>query len=59
MTEWEGVGPLEYLKVMLSAEVDPRALIEEGAKGGGTVVLTDDRPVNEFFFLRRYIAGGR
>jgi spermidine synthase len=56
MTEWENVAPLEYLKHMVSAEVEPRRLLAE-AGGDGKIAISDDRPVNEFFFLRRYVAG--
>lgn len=54
MTEWADIPAEEYFERMLANEIDPRQLLLDPATGGGTV-LTDDRPVNEFFFVRRYL----
>lgn len=55
MVEWIPAPPEEYFGRMLDREVDPSRLLLPDVPGGGTA-LTDDRPVNEFFFVRRTLA---
>lgn len=52
LTEWDTLSAQEYFQRLLTQEVDPRTLLLPRTPGGGTA-LTDDRPINEFFFLRR------
>ena len=54
MVEWGDTPPLAYLQAMLNGEIDPQRLLLPEAPGGGTAI-TDDRPVNEFFFVRHYL----
>lgn len=54
MTEWGTIPPEDYFGRILTRELDPARLMAETARGGGTA-LTDDRPVNEFFFVRRHL----
>jgi hypothetical protein len=56
MTEW-GARPQQYLKLMVSQEIDPRSLL--AGAGPAPVAISDDRPLNEFFFVRRYLRGQR
>lgn len=54
MTEWNGHTPEEYFSTMMENEIDPRLLlIPEGSDRAGA--LTDNRPVNEFFLIRRFL----
>jgi spermidine synthase len=56
MTEWGERPAIDYLAAMLDSEIDPRALASP--QGNGRVpVVSDDRPVNEFFLLRRQASG--
>jgi len=52
MTEWGG-GSRQPLRLMLARELDPRSL---ATAAGETAPITDDRPLNEFFLVRRYLA---
>lgn len=54
MTEWSDVPAVRYFDAMLKREVDPHRLVLPKERGGG-IALTDDRPVNEFFLLRRHV----
>ena len=55
MTEFfPDVPPIEYLRAMLSFEIAPESLLMDGSRKR-TVAICDDRPVNEFFFIRRYL----
>jgi spermidine synthase len=56
MTEWEGGDPRAYLETMLAREVDPESLFIGGSRAR-SVAVQDDRPINEFFFVRRYLSG--
>ncbi len=58
MTEWDDTLPLEYFQKMVAGEVNPLQLLLLSQPGGGTI-LTDDRPVNEFFFVRRFLRAKR
>ena len=53
MTEWVRVPPIQYFERMLGFEIDPAILL--ALDHAPAVALTDDRPVNEFFFLRRHL----
>jgi hypothetical protein len=53
MTEWTRDPPVQLFERMLAHEVAPDALLTE-LKRGGSRAIVDDRPVNEFFFLRRF-----
>jgi spermidine synthase len=57
LAEWGSAPPIDYLRGMLAREIDPRRLAARSQPEGG-IALTDDRPVNEFFFLRRHLARG-
>ena len=54
MTEWDAVPPAFYFDVMLGNEIDMSLPVTEVMSQDGPA-LTDDRPVNEFFFARRYL----
>jgi spermidine synthase len=57
LLEWGPATTMEsQFQKMLSGEMPLRKLIDAAP---GTPVLTDDRPVNEYFFLRRLIHGTR
>lgn len=57
MMEWDSAThPVQYMQTMLVQEIDPRRLVRGRDQGGG-VPITDDRPINEFFFVRRYLSG--
>ncbi len=58
MTEWGSAPPIDYFRAMLAREIDPRRLTSPNASEG-VIALTDDRPVNEFFFVRRHLSGRR
>jgi hypothetical protein len=57
MLEWGPATTMEsQFQKMLSGEMPLRKLIDADP---GTAVLTDDRPVNEYYFLRRLVHGPR
>lgn len=54
LVEWSpGVQPEQVFETLLSQEVSPERLI---AVAPGAPALTDDRPFNEYFLLRRLFA---
>ena len=60
MTEWDRDTPPEiYYSEILETEMDPAKLILLNEPEGGGPALTDDQPVNEFFFVRRYLLSRR
>jgi len=57
MMEWNpGRKPEEQLNLMLSQEINIRQLV---ALSRSAPALSDDRPVNEYLFLRRELGWGR
>ncbi len=56
MVEWGSAQPIDYFRAMLAREIDPRRLTSRSGSEG-VIALTDDRPVNEFFFVRRHLSG--
>jgi spermidine synthase len=55
MVEWTPQeSPEDLFRFFLRHEVDPKALLN----GDLRVVITDDRPYNEYFLLRRFAARG-
>jgi spermidine synthase len=49
LVEWcEDKDPVAFLRLILSKELDPRAFV-----GDGVDRVTDDRPFNEYFLIRR------
>ena len=59
MMEWDEAAPsITYLRAMLGYELDPNSLLIDGSRWK-TVAICDDRPINEFFFVRRYFRGAR
>lgn len=55
MTEWREDRGLEYFETMLGLEMNPGVLILRPDQARRVPALTDDRPVNEFFFVRRVL----
>jgi spermidine synthase len=53
MIEWIHDPPVQLLERMLTHEFAPDALLAQLRRGGSRAIV-DDRPVNEFFFLRRF-----
>jgi spermidine synthase len=53
MTEWLQDQPAQLFERMLTHEFAPAALLAQLRRGGSRAIV-DDRPVNEFFFLRRF-----
>ena len=52
MTEWVHAEPVRFFEVMLRHEYEPESLLLERSRAA-TVAIQDDRPVNEFYMLRR------
>jgi spermidine synthase len=55
MREWDDVPPASFFEVMLAREVDPETLLIDGSRAK-TMAISDDRPVNEFYWMRRWLA---
>lgn len=55
MTEWhKEVPPIQFMRRMLANELIPDSLLLDGERWKN-VPITDNNPVNEFFFLRRML----
>lgn len=54
LTEWDTIRPEDYFARILTHELDPIRWMAATGGGRGTA-LTDDRPVNEFFLVRRHL----
>jgi spermidine synthase len=54
MMEWQNIPAIEYLRAMLNVEVSPESAFVDGSRMK-TAAIRDDRPVNEFFFMRRFL----
>ncbi len=54
MIEWTSDPPVQLFEKMLTHELAPDALITKLRRDGSRPIV-DDRPVNEFFFLRRFV----
>lgn len=52
---WEGVGPEQVLRQVVGQEVPAERIL---AAVPGIPTLTDDRPFNEYYFLRRLLQAG-
>jgi spermidine synthase len=52
MREWLDAPPERFFQFMLDNEFVPESLLVDGSRAA-TVAISDDRPVNEFFFARR------
>jgi hypothetical protein len=52
MTEWLDASPETIFAAMLKTEHDPDALLIDRSRTA-TLAIEDDRPVNEFYFVRR------
>jgi hypothetical protein len=56
MTEWQNLAPIEYFRAFVAREIAPESAFLDGS-GTKTTAIRDDRPVNEFFFMRRFLRG--
>ena len=54
MVEWDGGPPSQLLQAMLSQEIGIEALLPKGSREK-SIAISDDRAVNEFFFMRRFL----
>lgn len=55
MVEWGAIPPVEYHRRVLAGQIDAEAFLAHFDRTGEIPILSDDRPINEFFLLRRYI----
>jgi spermidine synthase len=53
MREWIDRPPNDFFEAMLAREYDPESLLIDHSRTA-TQALSDDRPVNEFYFTRRW-----
>ncbi len=58
MTEWNPSLPTSFFSRMLGNAHAVDTLLIEGSREK-TVAITDDRPVNEFLLMRRFVGGGK
>ena len=57
MREWIGAPPTEFFDYMLAHELVVETMLIDHSRTA-TLAISDDRPVNEFYFLRRMLARG-
>ncbi len=55
LTEWIDAPPAKFFAYMLANEYVPESLLLESRREV-TLAISDDRPVNEFYFMRRLAA---
>jgi spermidine synthase len=53
MTEWNAAPAADFFQRMLTHEYEVDSLLTHGSRQA-TLAISDDRPVNEFFYLRRW-----
>jgi spermidine synthase len=55
MREWVDAPPTKFFEFMLANEYLPESLLIDHSRVA-TLAISDDRPVNEFYFMRRWSA---
>jgi spermidine synthase len=55
MREWSDAPPTAFFAAMLAKEYAPESLLIDGSRAV-TLAISDDRPVNEFYWMRRWAA---
>jgi hypothetical protein len=58
LTEWIDEPPVKFFEYTLGNEFVPESVLLGGSRAA-TQAVTDDRPVNEFYLLRRWGRGGQ